>query len=284
LVPPLLLGSAIGNVNTLVDRAVGSVVGDGAISALSYAWRLVSLGETLLVVSLVTALYPAFGAAAKRPEELRRLVGRGLATVAVMLAPVTAVLLVCATVVVSLVYEHGRFDGTDTALTVTAVTWYAPALLALGWREVAVRASYAVGDTRAPVVVAIGAMIVNVAGDLTLGLAFGIPGLAASTTLSLLLAAVANTWLLARRHAAVALRPLPGLLIRTTAAAAAGGVAGAVVVLLGRSRIGSWLGDVVIAVGAGIAVSAVFAGILFATRAPEATVLREAMRLLLRRR
>jgi putative peptidoglycan lipid II flippase len=64
LIPPLLIGSALGNANTMVDRAVGSMVGEGTISALSYAWRVISLGETLLVASLLTALYPAFGAAA----------------------------------------------------------------------------------------------------------------------------------------------------------------------------------------------------------------------------
>jgi putative peptidoglycan lipid II flippase len=31
----LLVGSALGNANTMVDRAVGSMVGEGTISALS---------------------------------------------------------------------------------------------------------------------------------------------------------------------------------------------------------------------------------------------------------
>ncbi|HEY6667032.1 MAG TPA: lipid II flippase MurJ, partial [Propionibacteriaceae bacterium] len=56
LIPPLLVGSALGNANTMVDRAVGSMVGEGTISALSYAWRIISLGQTLLVASLLTAL------------------------------------------------------------------------------------------------------------------------------------------------------------------------------------------------------------------------------------
>ena len=90
LIPPLLVGSALGNANTMVDRAVGSMVGEGTISALSYAWRIISLGQTLLVASLLTALYPAFGAAAGTRDltEMRRLVGRGLSTVATVLLPV----------------------------------------------------------------------------------------------------------------------------------------------------------------------------------------------------
>jgi len=40
LMPFLLIGSAIGNVNTLVDRAVGSAAGEGTIAALNYGWRV----------------------------------------------------------------------------------------------------------------------------------------------------------------------------------------------------------------------------------------------------
>src|SRR5215203_3392971 len=230
LVPPLLLGSALGNVNTLVDRAVGSMVGEGTISSLGYAWRIIGLGETLLVASLLTALYPAFGAAAGGRDlaEMRRLVGRGLSTSATVLLPVCGFLLVCASPLVALLFQHGSFGPSDTQRTATAVLWYAPALVALGWRELVVRASYALGDTRRPVLVAVVAMAVNVVGDLSLGLAFGIKGLAASTSLSLVCAALVNTWLLGARHRAVDLKPLFGMVGRT-AAAAAGTAAGALV-------------------------------------------------------
>ena len=60
LVPPLLLGSALGNVNTLVDRGRWIDGRRGTVSSLGYAWRIIGLGETLLVASLLTALYPAF--------------------------------------------------------------------------------------------------------------------------------------------------------------------------------------------------------------------------------
>ena len=128
LVPPLLLGSALGNVNTLVDRAVGSMVGEGTISSLGYAWRIIGLGETLLVASLLTALYPAFGAAAGGRDlaEMRRLVGRGLATAATVLFPVCGFLFVCAGPLVALLFERGSFGPTDTQRTATAVLWYAP--------------------------------------------------------------------------------------------------------------------------------------------------------------
>ncbi len=287
LIPPLLIGSALGNANTMVDRAVGSMVGEGTISALSYAWRVISLGETLLVASLLTALYPAFGAAAgiRDLDEMRRLVGRGLSTVATVLMPVWGFLIVCAVPLVALLFEHGSFTPADTQRTATAMLWYAPALLALGWREMVVRASYALGDSRRPVLVFVFAMSINVVGDLTLGLTYGIAGLAASTSLSVVFAAVANTVLLARRHRAVDLRSLPVMVGRTALAAAVGTAAGALVYRLLGPVVGTGLiSELLLVSSVGLVLLGVFIGVLYVLRAPERQLLTDAIDVVARRR
>jgi putative peptidoglycan lipid II flippase len=287
LIPPLLVGSALGNANTMVDRAVGSMVGEGTISALSYAWRVISLGQTLLVASLLTALYPAFGAAAGSRDlaEMRRLVGRGLSTVATVLMPVWGFLVVCAVPLVALIFEHGSFSPADTQRTATAILWYAPALLALGWREMVVRASYAMGDSRRPVTVFIMAMTINVVGDFTLGLTFGIAGIAASTSLSVLFAAVANTWLLGRHHDAVDLRSLPKIVGRTALAAAVGTAAGAgVYYLLAPALGGGIVNELLLASAVGLTLISVNVGVLYALRAPERQLLTEAIEVVTHRR
>jgi putative peptidoglycan lipid II flippase len=285
LAPALLVGSGIGNVNTLVDRAVGSLVGEGTISALSYGWRLVTLPETLLIASLVTALYPAFGSTAGDRVELRRLVGRGLSTVMVVVVPICAGLLAAAGPLVTLVYEHGNFDRDAVAETATALRWYVPALLALSWREVVVRASYAVGDSRTPMLVAVLAMVVNVVGDLTLGRWLGIAGLAASTSAAICVAAVVNTWLLAHRHQGVCGGPLLGLVARTGAA----GLVATLVAFLVAAGVGERLDGGAPATMAEIAVVAATVSLFFwcalrAVKAPETSVLRDGYALLTKRR
>lgn len=227
-VPPLLLGSAVGNVNTLVDRAVGSVQGEGTIAALSFGWRVVSFADGLVVASLVMALYPAFGAVtapAARPE-LRRLVARGLSAATLVLVPAVVGLIVAAGPVVALVYGRGSFGAAAVALTATAVAWYAAALLPMAWREILTRAFYALGDSKTPVTASVVAMAVNLVGDVTLGLAFGVPGIAASTVLSLIVAALVSTVQLSRRHAAVDGRKVTGMLVRLGLAGGASGGAG----------------------------------------------------------
>lgn len=278
LMPPLLVGSAIGNVNSLVDRAVGSTLGDGAITALSYGWRLVNLPETLLIASLLVPLYPALGAAAGNLPEVRRLVYRGLSVTVTILVPLTVVLMVAALPLSVVAYGRGAFTTEDAQATAVAVLWYAPALVAMGVRQVMVSTSYALGDSKAPVVVSLIAMTINVAGDILLAPIMGVAGIAVATSASLGFAAIANGWLLARRHQAFDARAGSRLLGR---AALIGGCSAAVGVVLMRVSAGS--GALLQGSLVGVAILGVYILGLVVLRAPERHVPLEMLRAAKRR-
>lgn len=218
LLPPLVVGQAVLNVNTLVDRAVASTVGEGAVSAVFLGWRLVNLPEMLVVAALVAPLYPAMAAAADDPARMRHLVHRGLAVSLTLLCPVAVALLVAPEAVVTLAFGRGAFDEQAVALTAVAVLCFLPGLLALACRQVVVSACYAVGDVRWPVAVGVLAMVVNVVGDLTLAPIWGVAGIVAATSASLVLAAVLNGWLAATRHGLLGGRATGTLLLRTAVA------------------------------------------------------------------
>ncbi|MBO1753418.1 murein biosynthesis integral membrane protein MurJ [Actinotalea sp. BY-33] len=203
LVPAMLVGTAVVNINTLVDRAVASTLAEGSITAISYGWRLVHLPEALIITALLVPLYPALGAAATNKPELRRLVGRGMSVTVTVLTPLSVALAVAAHPAVTVAFGHGAFDAPAVASTAGVVVWFAPGLLALGIRQVVVRASYAIGDRRSPVVVSLVAVAVNVVGDVVLAPVMGAPGIALATSVSLIVAGLVNAWLLHRHHAAM---------------------------------------------------------------------------------
>lgn len=226
LVPPLLVGSAVGQVNTLVDRAVGSSVGEGVIASLSYGWRLVGLADTLVVAAVATTLYPALAAAAVpgRTDQLQDLLRRSCGVLLVLVAPVAVVLAVASEPVVAVLFGRGDFDARAVALTATAVTAYAASLIGLALRAPATRAFYALGDSRTPVLVAVIGMSVNVVGDLTVGRWYGVPGLAGSTSASLLLMAGLTLWRLERAVPGLSLAGLRRCCAQVAVAAAAAAV------------------------------------------------------------
>ncbi|MCF6743361.1 murein biosynthesis integral membrane protein MurJ [Blastococcus sp. KM273128] len=281
LTPPLLVGSAVLNVNTLVDRAVGSAQGEGVITALSLGFRVIHLVDALLVATVVAALYPAFSAvgAPDRRADLRALVDRTSRLLVALLLPVVAALVVLARPIVQFLYGRGDFDQAAVSATATAVAFSAAAVLGIALRSTTSRASLAVGDTRTPTLVALAAMVVNVAGDLTLGVAYGIPGLAASTSLSLVLAAALAVALLGRRHAAVTPRALLATTARGSVAAVAGGLVAAAVLVWGwgSGATGTLTAAAQIAAGASVG-AVVYLAVLAALRGPELADLRGLVR------
>lgn len=229
MTPPLLLGAAVVNVNTLVDRAVGSTQGEGVISALSFGWRIVTVVDSLLVVTVAAALYPAFSAVGtpERRVELRGLVGRATRLMVVLLAPVVVVLVVDARPIVAVLFGRGEFGSESIRTTAVAVSAYAVSATGLAVRVIAARAFLAVGDSRTPVVVAVVSMAINIVGDLTVGVRYGVAGLAAATSASLIFGAALLLVLLERRHGAAPLHDVAVTTVRVSVAAT-----GAAVVVL----------------------------------------------------
>jgi putative peptidoglycan lipid II flippase len=180
---------------------------------------------------------------------------------------------------VATAFGHGAFDDGDVAATATAVAWYAPALLALGFRQVVVRASYAIGDSRGPVVVAVLAMVVNVVGDVLLAPVLGLAGIAAATTASLVVAALLNAWLLHRRHAGLDARATTALVARALVLAAVAGAAG-----LGAREALAELPSFVLAALCAAVVGGTYLLGLVVLRAPERLLVGETLRTLRRRR
>ncbi len=278
LVPPLLVGTAIVNVNTMVDRAVGSAQGSGTIASLSYGWRIVTLSEVVLVLAFTATLFPAFSTLGgpEQRDRLRRATERVLGIVVVLISPLVVVLAVGAKPIVVLVFARGNFGDHAVSLTALAVAMYAAALAGLAVREVVARTCLAVGDGRTPVLTGVGAMVLNVVGDLTLGIRYGVAGLAASTSLSVLFAAASLSVLTARRHRAVALRPLVQTAWKVLVASAVAAVAGWGVL---QALPVDHAGHAVLALG-GIATVcfATYTGVLLVLRVPALAELRDTLR------
>jgi putative peptidoglycan lipid II flippase len=100
---------------------------------------------------------------------------------------------------VRVLYQRGQFGAPETAETAWALGFYAVGLVGFASVKIAVQAFYALGDTRTPVKVAVGAMVLNSVLALALALPLRHGGLALATSCSSTANALALTWLLRRR-------------------------------------------------------------------------------------
>jgi putative peptidoglycan lipid II flippase len=246
---PMMLGTGVAQISSLVDVQIASFLGDASVATLAYAQRIYTLplslfGVAVAQVALPTlahqAAAPEAGETGPRQETLRDEFSRSWQRMAFLILPSTVGLVAFGRPAVSLLFERGRFAAGDT----TAVTWvlaaYAAGLLGYGSARLLATAFYAFHDTRTPVRIGVLSLGVNVVLGVALAWILGTPGIALATAL----AAVLSAALLAR-----ALRRQLGSILTPTArshawrmglAAAFAGLAGALPYLWLLDRWGGW--------------------------------------------
>lgn len=241
---PMLVGTGVAQISSLVDIQIATFLGDASVATLAYAQRIYTLPLSLFGVAVAQVALPtlAHQAAAPEagegppPEALRDELSRSWQRMTFLILPSTVGLVAFGRPAVSLLFERGRFAAADT----TAVTWvlaaYAAGLLAYGSTRLLATAFYAFHDTRTPVRIGVLALAVNVVLGISLAWLMGTPGIALATALASALGAALLARALRRRLGSVLTPGARSRGWRMGLAAALAGLAGAVpyLWLLGR--------------------------------------------------
>jgi putative peptidoglycan lipid II flippase len=170
----------------MVNSHFASMVpGDGPVSWLDYAFRLMQLPLGVFGVAIGTVTLPLVSrhAALGDTTALRAALSKGLRLGFLLTVPSSIGLACLADPIISIIYERGRFDAASTAQTAGALRFYAIGLAAYAGIKVLAPAFYAVGRRKTPMLVSFCAIGVNLIlnGYFTLHLQMGHRGLALST-------------------------------------------------------------------------------------------------------
>jgi putative peptidoglycan lipid II flippase len=239
LMGPRVLALAVVQINFLVSTNLASRMTEGSVSALSFAWLLMLLPVGVLAQAVATAAFPTFSAQVARGEQtsMRSALAATLRAVFVLSLPAMVGLIVLREPLVALLFERGAFDEASTELVAWAVLFFALGLAAHGGLEIVNRAFFAMHDTKTPLLVSGGTMLLNLALSLTLPplfLALGWMahgGLALSISLATMLEVVGLLWIIRRRLGGLEGRRSLPTLVRSTVAAAIMGLVLAVLLM-----------------------------------------------------
>ena len=170
LMAPRMLGTAIVQLNFIVNISLASRLGKGAVSAINYAWLLMLLPQGVFAQALGTAAFPTFAeqAAQGKTTEMQGALSATLRGIFFLCLPATVGLLVLSRPLVALLFERGAFEATSTKAVAWALIFYTLGLMGHAGLEIVARAFYALHDTFTPVWVGGLAMAINVALSLTL--------------------------------------------------------------------------------------------------------------------
>ena len=198
--PATLAGAAV-QINLLVNMVLATGEGTGAVSWLSYAFRIMYLPIGLFGVSIATAALPTVSRHAARGEldGIRETVSRAMQMMLIFNVPAMVGLIVLAQPIVELIFERGSFLPSDTTATAAALIFYAPGLLGYSTVRLAVPCFYALQNSLTPTLVSMSAVGLNIVLNLILVKIIGHRGLALGTSIAALVNALTLLYLLRRR-------------------------------------------------------------------------------------
>jgi putative peptidoglycan lipid II flippase len=181
-------------VNLLVSTSLAAGQGEGAVSWLYYAFRLMQfpIGVFGVAISVANLTKVSREAAAGNIQAVRDSLRDALRMVIVLTVPSAIGLAVLGVPIVSVIFERGLFLASDTYQTSLALAAYSIGLSSYSANRVMVPMLYSLGKPKAAVWTSALGMVLNVGLCLALVGPLGFQGLA----IALSIAAVANTALL----------------------------------------------------------------------------------------
>jgi putative peptidoglycan lipid II flippase len=232
----------------------------GGYTGYQAAFIFFQLPHAIFSVSIMTALLPSLSEAWVRDDrgEFRSSLARGIRASAFVVLPAAAGYLVLAGPIVRLLLEHGVAGPGSTALVSEVLTYFALGLFSFSAFMLFLRAFYAMSDTRTPALVNLFAVGVNIAADLALFPALGVPGLALGHAIAYTFAALVSGVILRKRLGGLEGRSLArGMVKVIVAAAATAGAAWGAARLVTGGVTPETLSMQLIEVGAGVGVGLV---------------------------
>jgi putative peptidoglycan lipid II flippase len=180
---PAVIGSAGVQIALFADTIIASLLPAGAYSALYYAGGLYQLPIGVIAIGVGTVLLPTMSRllAAGDVAGSDRAQNRAVALTLIAAAPFAAAFLAVPELIVSALFERGRFDAAASQAAAAVLFAYAIGLPAIVMIRTQVSSFQARGDTTTPMLVSLAAIAANVALKLLLWRDWGAPGLALAT-------------------------------------------------------------------------------------------------------
>lgn len=186
LVFPVLIGSAVQQINVIVDKTLASGLVEGSISSLTYASRINDLIISVFIAAITTVIFPMLSKAFSIDDkkEVVRILNQGVNIILIITVPATIGIFILANPMVELFFQRGQFNANASIMTSGALVFYSIGLVAAALRLLLNKVYYSYQDTKTPMINGAIAVILNIILNLYLIRPLGHRGLALATSIS----------------------------------------------------------------------------------------------------
>jgi putative peptidoglycan lipid II flippase len=186
LMIPSIIGSSADQINAFVDNICTSFLGDGHTAALYYSNRLMQMPLAVFGLAFATASLPVMSRAYLQKDiaTLKNSLNYSVRVTAFILIPAAAGLMAIGLPIVKLLFERGEFNSFGSLTTYNALFYYSLGLPAYASAKIFANAFYSFQNTKTPVKIAVGAMVLHAILCILLMRPMGVGGLALATAAS----------------------------------------------------------------------------------------------------
>lgn len=222
LMGPRVLDLAVFHLGLVASTNLASRLGEGSVAALEWGWEFMQLPETVIGTAFGLVIFPTLAelAAQRDQEALRNTLGNALRLLLALTVPAACGLILLGLPIVQLVYQRGQFDSAAGLAVYQALQFFALGLVGHVCLEVVARLFFAQKDTITPLLVAMGAGVLQVILGLVLMTFLAHGGLALANSLAITIEVLILLVILHRRLGGIQARQTASFLLRVAGASA----------------------------------------------------------------
>ncbi len=186
LIAPMILGLSASRINILVNTLLASLLIEGAMSYLNFAYRLMHFPLGVFAVAVGTVALPKLSGEVARNQidQLVKIFNESLSLTMFLVIPSAVYLASFSDDLVRLIYERGAFGSEATIQTSTALLFYSLGLIGFAGVRVTAPAYYAMGDAKRPMQYSIFTVALNIGLNFAFIPIWGFAGLALATSVA----------------------------------------------------------------------------------------------------
>ena len=163
LFAPGIFGASIYQINLLVSTAFAGAIGEGRVSAVTFANRIHEFVLGVFAVSIATVMLPTLSKliANEKYDEAKDTLSYSLRLVALITIPATFGFMILGREIVAMIFQYGAFSEKSTLLVSNALRYLSISLFFVASYRIVVQSFYAMKDMKTPVYIAFFAFIIN---------------------------------------------------------------------------------------------------------------------------
>lgn len=185
---PFMIDGVARELNTLIDKAIGSLLPEGSITMLSYASKITvtQVGLISTAISLVVFSQMSKYNSLKDNDGLRITLVQSIKFVNLLIIPLSVLTIVLRLDIIKILFGRGAFDDNNIKITANIMMFYSIGMFGFGMQDVLMRGMHATKHRKFPAMMSVLMVLINISLNLFLYKKIGTYGLALASSISVI--------------------------------------------------------------------------------------------------